>query len=284
MDWWSGDIILLSNENYLDHYKANNGQRNLDLIDRKGHPAIVIAGAESWGNNLPSNVYIVAKGQTFDPTCPDFDLFDQDIRSGVALELQIPREGDSTYMFSGELYIVDMNNTDRLSPQIDTWRKLENPIPLRVSNNDLLSLTTCILKSQEPLLSKYDRLGSIVYSSFTDATKRVDINTFVHENLDRIYPIINSNTQVLDQYIHPNYFSKLLNNEHYKPFSDYNIVSSSLNSIKLAAANEFSILEQKSIAGETTPLEERMYQDFKTQNEKNNEISQYNYFDLDIDM
>lgn len=284
MDWWSGDIVNLFNENYLDHYKANNGQRNLDLIDEDGHPAVVIAGAECWGNNLPSNVYIVAKGQTFDPTCPDFNSFDQNIRNGIALELQIPREDDITYMFSGELYIVDMNNTDILSPQIDTWRKLENPIPLRVSKNDMLSLTTCILKSQEPLLREYDRLGSIVYSSFISATQRVDINTFVKEDFERIYPIINSSTPVLDQYMHPNYFSKLLNNEHYRPFNDYNIVSSSLNSIKLAADNEFSILEQKSIVGETTLLEENRFNRFKQINDRNNELSQYNYFDLDIDM
>ena len=284
MEYWSGDIVLLSNENYLDHYRANNGQRRLDLIDRRGHPAVVIAGAESWGDKLPSNVYIVAKGQTFASTCPDFNLFDQDLTNGLAVNLTIPRERNATYIFSGELYIVDMNNTERLSPQIVTWKHWENPIPLKVSNNDMLCLTTCILKSQEPMLNEHGRLRDIISNTFLEASKRVDINTFVHEEIERIYPIINSNNQVIDQNVHYNYVEKIQNYNSFSPFNDHNQVSGALSSMELGASNEFNILEQKSIAGETTPLEERMYQDFKAQNDRNNELSQYNYFDLDIDM
>ena len=284
MEWWSGDIVLLSNENYLDHLKENNGQRRLDLIDRRGHPAVVIAGAESWGDKLPSNVYIVAKGQTFDPTCPDFDLFDQDIKSGIALELQIPREEDSTYMFSGELYIVDMNNTEELSPQIKTWKEIENPIPLMVSNNDMLCLTTCILKAQEPMLSEHGRLRDIISNTFLEASKRVDTNTFVHEELERIYPIITSNTQVIYQYVHYNYTDKILTYNSFSPFNDHNQVSDTLYSMELSASNEFNILEQKSISGVITSQEETIHNRFKQINDRNNELSQHNYFDLDINI
>ena len=284
MDWWSGDIVNLFNENFLDQYNANNGQRNLDLIDRDGHPAVVIAGAESWGDMVPYNVYIVAKGQSIRESTPDRELFSSDIENGIALKLQIPGERNDTYMFSGELYIVDMNNTERLSPQIETWKYWENPIPLKVSNNDMLCLTTCILKSQEPMLSKYGRLGDIVSNAFLEASKRVDINTFVHEDIERIYPIINSNTQVIDQNVHYNYTDKIVNYNSFSPFNDHNQVSETLSSIELAASNEFNILEQKSISGVITSLEETLHNRFKQINGRNNELSQHNYFDLDIDM
>lgn len=234
MDWWSGDIVNLFNENYLDQYNANNGQRNIELLDTRGHPAVVIAGAESWGYMVPYNVYIVAKGQSIRESTPDRELFSNDIENGIALKLQIPRERNDTYMFSGELYIVDMNNTESLSPQIETWKYWENPIPLKVSNNEMLCLTTCILKSQEEMLSKYGRLGDIVSNAFLEASKRVDINTFVHEDIERIYPIINSNTQVMHQNVHYNYTDKILNYNSFSPFNDHNQVSQTLSSMELA--------------------------------------------------
>lgn len=58
-----GDIVRLLNENFLDQYYNNDGQRALNMIDTTGHPAIVLAGSESW-DILQENIYIVLKGQS----------------------------------------------------------------------------------------------------------------------------------------------------------------------------------------------------------------------------
>lgn len=198
-----GNIVRLLNENYLDHYKKHGGSRDVSLIDSQGHPAIVLAGSESW-NILPKNLYIVAKGQSLRENSNNYLLFSSNIDNGIASYFTIPGMPNKTYAFSGEIYVIDNGDKQNLSPRIEHWAPWKNQTSFRASGFDMVSLTSCIVKAQEELLSRCNTLNYIIKTACEESINNIDVLEYTKNDLSRAYRIFNSKTQVVNQYQHPN--------------------------------------------------------------------------------
>ena len=286
MGFVRGNIVGIFNENFLDQYSENNGIYESSIADVNGHPGIVIAGAESW-DILRPNVYIVMKGQSLDNTSFDYDNFCKDIENGIATFIDIPGENNTTYMFSGELYTIDMNNIQGRQPIIDYWKPWSNPTPITATESDLISISLCTIKSQEEMLTKNPLYNYFIKTTFNETINNVNMNNYAREELARTFPIINSTTQVEGQFIHP---KTIENTELWwdvRPMYaniDENEITEKILNLSVAINNEFEILSNNSKNNLNTTEEQNKYEGLLSIKECNNELSQYNYFDLDIDM
>lgn len=257
-----GDIVRLLNENFLDQYYNNDGLRALNMIDTTGHPAIVLAGSESW-DILQENIYIVLKGQSLRRDSLDYNDFCINIEEGIASFIEIPGENAITYIFSGELYTVDMNIIDEQTPKIEPWKPWNNRTQLRSTNNDLIALTLCTIISQEELLNNNPIYNYILKSTFREAIDSVNINDYAREDILRSFPIIRSITKIRNQYVHPKTIevtNQYWDNRHEYANIDEDSLKLKLSTLTSAINQAFSSLANNALINNNSAEEQMLYE------------------------
>lgn len=257
-----GDIVRLLNENFLDQFYNNDGQRALNMIDTTGHPAIVLAGSESW-DILQENIYIVLKGQSLRRDSLNYNDFCTNIENGIATFVEIPGENAITYIFSGELYTVDMNIIDEQTPRIEPWKPWNNRTQLRSTNNDLIALTLCTIISQEELLNNNPIYNYIIKSTFSEAIDSVNINNYAREDILRSFPIIRSIAKIQNQYIHPK--TNEVTNRYWDNRPEYANIDEDTLKLKLSTLisvinQEFTSLADNALINNNSAEEQMIYE------------------------
>lgn len=137
------------------------------------------------------------------------------------------------------------------------------------------------------MLTKNPIYNYFIKTTFDETIDNVNMNNYAQEELARTFPIINSTSQVEDQFIHP----KTIENTElwwdvrpmYANIDEDEIAEKILN-LSVAINNEFEILSNNSKNNLNTIEEQIEYEGLLSIKECNNELSQYNYFDIDIDM